>query len=843
MRVLIIDQKRKTGRDHIMQKKRQHNFKNLYFSDRIVMAMNGFLDYPLTIVEAPMGYGKTTFVREKLKNTDAIVLWQKIYDKDIAVFWKGFCRQLETVDCDKALKLAALGFPDDNTTRFEVLDIIGKIIFQKDTVLVIDDYHITACQQTNDFIEFIIKNEIPHLNLILITRYIEMKAMKELQMKGYLLHIHKDVFEFSRDDIKKYYRLCGIILKEEDVQMLHDFTEGWISALYLIMLNYRESEKLDTSKDIGKLIDNAVYQCLPVEAKELLLSLCIFEVFNLEQAVFMSKNENAGKLLTDIISKNAFVKYDRVSKTYQIHNIFMNFLQEEVEEKNAQKDLYQSAAKWFAKVGEYNLAQHYWYLNKDFESMYSSLEKEKTKVVNYSFNKDMLVKIFTEGPTHIKRKYPIAILILAFEFYTYNEMEYFELACAEVSEYLQGDMNEEDIDRTQLWGEFELLTGFTVYNDIRKMLPHHSKACELLKQPSFLLPRGSNWTFGSPSVLYMFYRESGRLEDALDAMFETIPKYSRATGGNANGGEYCMKAEVYFYRGDFENALIANHQASHRAKSYQQVSNVICTLFLMMRMALFRGDLAHVLELHQQMHKEIEAAKEYSLLHTVEICAGYIYSLLNRCDKIPVWLENGDYSSVRLLFPNHAMMNIIYARTLLIKGEYHKLIGSMEHFIDIASIFPNLLGQIHTYIYVAAANWRLFRHSEALSCLNKALDLALPDRIYIPFVESFDYIMPLLEEMKGDASYREGIEKIRELSESYQQAIEKVKKEHFAGNGWKLTEREMEIGRLAADGLTNKEIGERLFITENTVKMALKSIYRKLSVNNRLKLKEFLSSL
>ena len=48
-----------------------------------------------------------------------------------------------------------------------------------------------------------------------------------------------------------------------------------------------------------------------------------------------------------------------------------------------------------------------------------------------------------------------------------------------------------------------------------------------------------------------------------------------------------------------------------------------------------------------------------------------------------------------------------------------------------------------------------------------------------------------------------------------------------------LTPRELEIVRLANEGLRNKEIGERLSITEGTVKIHLHNIYEKLGVTGR----------
>ncbi|MDM9384890.1 LuxR C-terminal-related transcriptional regulator [Chlorogloeopsis sp. ULAP01] len=49
----------------------------------------------------------------------------------------------------------------------------------------------------------------------------------------------------------------------------------------------------------------------------------------------------------------------------------------------------------------------------------------------------------------------------------------------------------------------------------------------------------------------------------------------------------------------------------------------------------------------------------------------------------------------------------------------------------------------------------------------------------------------------------------------------------------RLTPRELEIAKLVAQGLTNTEIGEKLFITQNSVKQALKRMFRKLGVSAR----------
>jgi LuxR family maltose regulon positive regulatory protein len=48
-----------------------------------------------------------------------------------------------------------------------------------------------------------------------------------------------------------------------------------------------------------------------------------------------------------------------------------------------------------------------------------------------------------------------------------------------------------------------------------------------------------------------------------------------------------------------------------------------------------------------------------------------------------------------------------------------------------------------------------------------------------------------------------------------------------------LSERELEVFQLIAEGLTNQEIASKLFLTLNTVKVHTRNIYGKLGINSR----------
>jgi len=59
-----------------------------------------------------------------------------------------------------------------------------------------------------------------------------------------------------------------------------------------------------------------------------------------------------------------------------------------------------------------------------------------------------------------------------------------------------------------------------------------------------------------------------------------------------------------------------------------------------------------------------------------------------------------------------------------------------------------------------------------------------------------------------------------------------------SGSNGAITDREKQVLKMLVAGLSNKEIGERLFVSQNTVKTQLKSIFEKLGINSRALLEQ-----
>lgn len=811
------------------------NAKIIYMRKSIIQALTKIWEYPLTVVEAPMGYGKTTAVREFFNGSRAEVLWQTISDDSVSSFWHGFSRLFRKIDPAAADRLAELGAPLNNIFMEAALNIVEAIDFPARTVIGLDDYHLLASADVDSFIELLIKSELPHLHIVIVSRSVFGESTTELVLKGYCLVIGKGCFELYRDEIVEYCGLCGVKLNAEETAFLLSYTEGWISAVYLCMLGFLQDGRIERQASLHELIEKVVYRRTSAEVKGFLLNVCIFDSFSLAQAEYMWQEENAEALLRRLMIENAFIKYDHVSQRYYMHNILTSYLRQVFDRQVLDKRqvTWKTAGEWYLSVGDYIHAMEFFYKAADYHGLMTVIETDKGNSICHE-HKERMICYFHDCPPRIKQEHPWACLIYAINLFSFNEMELFAEECAEIRGYIKQLRGDEEQAQEKLTGELEILISFAKYNSITGMSEHHQRAWSLLRRPAEFIDRNGSWTFGSPSVLYMFYRESGQLEQEVHDMNVAMPLYCRLTAGHGSGAEYVMQAERYYHIGDFENAEIAAHKAMYISQAQKQMAIELCALFLQLRLALVKGDLAFVMDTLRQTQAEIKGRRLYAYIHTWDLCEGFVYSYLNQANKIPGWVVKGDLRDSAVCFPSWALVNIIRAKALLIGSQYLKLVGLAEEFIAIASVFPNLLGQVYIYIYEAAAKFKLGRREEARETLQKALDIAAPDRVMMPFVENSEYIVDMLIELEKNGHYPEFIGRIREFWSSINNTKDKMRAKLDSGDRkYSLTEREWAITELVAAGLSNRAIGETLYIAEVTVKKALQNIFAKLSINSR----------
>ncbi|HPK07389.1 MAG TPA: hypothetical protein PK773_06255, partial [Aminivibrio sp.] len=94
-------------------------------------------DHPLTVVEAPSGFGKTTAVREFLGEPVRVNSrrnWYTCFGERASKAWEGFCRLFGNVDMEAARKLKRL-FPPTVEILPDIAAILGQCRCDVETYL------------------------------------------------------------------------------------------------------------------------------------------------------------------------------------------------------------------------------------------------------------------------------------------------------------------------------------------------------------------------------------------------------------------------------------------------------------------------------------------------------------------------------------------------------------------------------------------------------------------------------------------------------------------------------------------------------------------------------------
>lgn len=137
------------------------------------------------------------------------------------------------------------------------------------------------------------------------------------------------------------------------------------------------------------------------------------------------------------------------------------------------------------------------------------------------------------------------------------------------------------------------------------------------------------------------------------------------------------------------------------------------------------------------------------------------------------------------------------------------------------------------------------REEEAISTLENALKICGPSGSIVQFLELGQAMIELLQQLKNKDVYKSLVEKILnafrtkahipgpgEAIPDYEASLQQID----PSKSQLLSPREIDTLRLLTDGLRNKEIADKLYVTTDTVKKHLYNIFIKLNVKNRLEL-------
>ena len=809
-----------------MSRKRKINPNVKYYPPRLLKKLEYVSSYPFTLIEAPSGFGKTTLLEYFFDEQIAKSIPRSIYDfeSDEPLFiWQQICQCIGKIDPNCGNRLKKCGMPDEDNL-WEIHQILRELECPTDAYLWLDNYKRWESEFAGDFLVQLAQHGGKKLHVIVSTQPLVNSQSQRRALKTNYWNLHDEDLVFREEDVAAYFKASGVLLSAEQVQRVYELTEGWIMALCLQLLSYLERGVFEEG-GMTALMENAFWAWLSPKEQEFLLRISIFQKFSLGQATQLSglSSNETDHLLRD---KRYFIHFDAESRFFYPHSQLRILLEKHFNclAPEIKRQIYLDGARLAEQEKNRRNTLRFYYAADEWESILQlPLDSYELADILTGDLEYIVLDLLEKTSMSVKLKYPRAMLSLAFCLFVMGDTKKLQELRAELAHIIQESQIDE-AEREALSGELELLLSFLEYNRISDMSSRHKKALQLLHGPAKLISPKSIWTFGSPSVLYLYWRESGKLDEELNEMDECMPIYYELSYGHGSGAELIMRAEAYMMRGRIEKALPLCYEALFVANQHHQDSIYQCGLFLLCRIFLQQGNLVELQHTLDSMREISNLHREDLSRYTYDLASSYIALLQRETEKVTPWILQGDISDKRLVLMVQPLAHIIYGRCLLLQEEYLKLLGASQYFMRLSEIFPNLLPQVYFHIYCAVSHDALGNQKEAIEQLQAAIDIAMPDEIYLPFAEMYEDIQYLLPAVIIGG---EGRTQIKALARQFTSCEEKF---------IPFTPREHEIHMLLKDNLTNKEIAERLGLSPNTIRNTVSAMLKKRGYKARVQL-------
>ena len=308
-------------------------------------------------------------------------------------------------------------------------------------------------------------------------------------------------------------------------------------------------------------------------------------------------------------------------------------------------------------------------------------------------------------------------------------------------------------------------------------------------------------------------------------------------------------AEIAYSRGEIDRVYEHARQfLNSRSGFYAVISGGM----LLALVAMWKGDV----RLWNEAHKHFYEAPCRTELDRdiVDLALASADIAIRDTDGFPDWFARGSFH--QLPRDAHPAARVYYIKHLLIVSQELAL---GNHIIDevkglgLMRMLPYLvepmisqmvaeriiMAEIYLRLMAAVIYRQIGDDRRAAEHLDAAIGLCLPDRLYGPLVEHRRQLGPFLDDRLALAD-PEGLKKVKLL---HKQLLTGWTKLHNAvlerSVQVTLTGREREVARLAAFGLTDTQIAERLHLAESSVKSAIKTAKNKTGVNSRKELALF----
>jgi LuxR family maltose regulon positive regulatory protein len=834
-------------------------------------------DRRLTLICAPAGYGKSTLVAQRLAQSPLPSAWMTLEDgdNDPRSFFGLVVAALQSIDRDLAVATHA-AIAEGGAVRSEA--VIHRLVTElsattRSFILVIDDYHVIHELAIHRAMELLVQHMPMTMQLVLISRTEPPLQLARLRVSGELRVVRRADLQFTEAEALQFYQEClGLDLAPSQVKVVQERTEGWAAGLMLVASALRGRSREQIERFVDNLLGYAeigdhylweeVLQRQPDDVRSFLVctsilnwltaGLCNAVTGTADGAEMIRRCERDGLFIIGLEGRGSWYRY---------HNLFVDALREQLSRSatKAETDLlHRRASAWLAEHGQREEAIRHAIAGNAWDLAVPLLEDFCAAL----FERDDVAALRTwlQGlPPEVMATSPRLAFWLAWALgRTGRWTEAAKpLRIAEEAWATSDDRSGQGL--ALLWHASRMVYA----SDFVRAVEHAKRALNHLPMDQ---PAARIFALMAQGIASYFHGEPAAAEAAFSEVRTTIDAHGRlwlqpfemtyfacvlaqqgklfeATvlcrrviqAAGEQPTELWMQAalhqlgNIYYEWGLLDDAERVFQKADDLAELSQALHWRSRIRIGLARVAWARGAVEEALD---ESERAIGFANQFGTLQLVRNA---------RAEQARFWLAAGRLALARrwagsceldpFLPPEYERQveYLTYSRLLIRDGRPDLALRVLQR-IDRQAAEAGRDGErVEVQVLTALAKRTAGDTTAALQALRGALELGEKGGHVHSFVDEGEIMATLLRHAAVRIGHREYVQRLlTELGQS-----PPAQPRDPTGTLDAFSEREVEVLRLVATGLGNREISQRLFISEKTVKKHLSNILGKFGCANR----------
>jgi len=826
------------------------------------------VEQPLTLISAHAGTGKTALLSSwAAKRRD--VAWLTV-DRDDN--WSPHFWHAVELALDGVLARSDLGGDgvDDPVQR-----IIDRLPPRRSIVLVLDDLHEIENPVVLKELGSLISHAPKQLRLVVATRADPPLRIQRQRVAGQLAEVRARDLAFTTAECRDLLGPLADLLEDEDVESLCERTEGWAAGIRLAALSLEGEEDkrgfvhrfAGDERAVSDYLLNEIFDRLPKSRRRFMLRTAVPKRLTPELSVELSGDPHAARVLSELEAAN-FLISSQADKgaTYRYHALLRDFLLARLAQLQPTelRLLQRRTADWAWRHGDPETAFRHAIAGEDWD-LADELTAEAWNVVVFGVAARDRDAVSETPEAQLEGRPALALRVAAAHLFLGNRREaerIFQIgerglesatqnrrdAMAVVSATfvltlarLQGEYARvlelaRELETQPIVGTFataarervrraivlsNLGTVDVATGDIADAEPRLYEAMSLARETGL-----DHVVLNSLSQLAMLESTRGRLRHAAELAREGVDFAERRNWETLHQGigSRLVLGWAHYQWNELELASEQIEKAAAAARLWGDRTGTVGAALLDALVLAASGPDGSVdgLRRLRGVRAQMQGWRPPLFL-----------AALVQTAEARVLAASGDLDGARLAIERSEVENgdggLVLARISLAQGSPTDALAEIQAYAP-ASGTRDLAGQVEAGVLEAVAKQELNDRAGAAVAIESALGLAERGSYRRPFVDGGPSVRGLLvERVRHGTDHRALVAELIAALERRSASTELTLPELLEP----LSDREQAVLRYLPTMMSNAEIASELFLSVNTVKTHLKSIYRKLGATRR----------